>query len=45
MLHLHWDCDYSLDLHPVMKVLYGWIYAMSEPELAALCSYIQENLA
>lgn len=45
MLPLRWDYDCLIDLQPTANVPYGQIYVLSEPELAALHVYIQENLA
>lgn len=37
--------DYPIELQRGAKIPFSCIYAMSEPELAVLRSYLQENLA
>ncbi|KAK9399643.1 PEG10: Retrotransposon-derived protein PEG10 [Crotalus adamanteus] len=43
-LPLHQSYDSPVDLVPDAKLLVGWIYSLSEPELAALRDFIDKNL-
>ena len=41
----NWPYDCPIDLHPGTEIPFGWIYALSAPELEDVHEYLKENLA